>query len=172
MIRISLITIFLILTTLVFFSCKKKVEKEPTPKISEVAFIDKELEFWKEELSKLPYFIDTKNIKDPFVGPIVGKTVSYSEIINLKLVGIVEKNGIKMALLQDENKMGYFVKKGARVGNYKVLEIGKNQVILEEEITDIYGHKRKVKHVLTLPKEMGIKEELKEGSKKDTKKEE
>jgi hypothetical protein len=45
------------------------------------------------------------------------------------------------------------VKVGTKVGNIKVLEIGKDYVIIEEEETNIYGEKERNKRILPLKKE-------------------
>lgn len=140
--------------------CKKKVEEEVKPRVSEARFVDAEVESWKEELAKVPYSIDTKELKNPFMGPIVGKTISYSEVVSFKLVGVVEKKGERIALLQDEGRIGYFVKKGSVIGNYKILDVKKDRVFMEEEIVDIYGNKKKITRVLTLTKDFLGKENL------------
>lgn len=140
--------------------CKKKVEEEAKPRVSEAKFVDAEVESWREELVRVPYFIDTKDIKNPFTGPIVGKTIDYSDVVSLRLVGVVEKKGEKIALLQDEGRVGYFVKKGSFIGNYKILDVRKDRVFLEEEITDAYGNKKKITRVLTLPRDSLSKENL------------
>lgn len=140
--------------------CKKKVEEEIKPKVSEARFVDAEVEAWKEELAKVPYSIDTKNLKNPFVGPVVGKTISYSEVVSFRLVGVIEKKGERIALLQDEGRIGYFVKKGSVIGNYKILEVKRDRVFIEEEIADIYGNKKRITRVLTLTKDFLDKENL------------
>lgn len=134
--------------------CNKKKEEAISPKIGKNAtLIDKELETWKVELAKEPYIINSKEVKNPFVAPVVGKTISHENVLSIRLVGIVDKQGKKLALIQDEGKMGYLVKPGSKIGNYRILKIEKNQILVEEEITDLYGNRKKVQRVLSLVKE-------------------
>lgn len=140
--------------------CKKKVEEELKPKVAETRFVDAEVEAWKEELARVPYSIDTKDLKNPFVGPVVGKTISYSEVVSFRLVGVVEKGGERIALLQDEGRIGYSVKKGSIIGNYRIVDVKKDRVLLEEEVTDIYGNKKKITRVLLLTRDFPSKESL------------
>jgi len=68
-------------------------------------------------------------------------------------VGILEKRGERIALLQDDTKKGYIVKSGTKIGNIEVLEIGKDYVIIEEEEINIYGERERNKRILPLKKE-------------------
>ncbi|WP_028841851.1 pilus assembly protein PilP [Thermodesulfobacterium hveragerdense] len=134
--------------------CNKKKEEPISPKMGVNAnLIDKELDTWKVELAKEPYIINSKEVKNPFIAPVVGKTISYENVLSIRLVGIVDKQGKKWALIQDESKMGYLVKSGSKIGNYRILKIEKNQILVEEEITDLYGNRKKVQRVLSLVKE-------------------
>ncbi|AIH03638.1 pilus assembly protein PilP [Thermodesulfobacterium commune] len=150
-IKVWLVSLVLIC---LLIGCDKKKEEPISPKIGvNATLIDKELETWKVELAKEPYIINSKEVKNPFIAPVVGKTISYENVLSIRLVGIVDKQGKKWALIQDESKMGYLVKPGSKIGNYRILKIEKNQVLVEEEITDLYGNRKKVQRVLSLIKE-------------------
>lgn len=150
-IKVWLVSLVLIC---LLIGCDKKKEEPISPKIGvNATLIDKELETWKVELAKEPYIINSKEVKNPFIAPVVGKTISYENVLSIRLVGIVDKQGKKLALIQDEGKMGYLVKPGSKIGNYRILKIEKNQILVEEEITDLYGNRKKVQRVLSLVKE-------------------
>ncbi|QER42265.1 pilus assembly protein PilP [Thermodesulfobacterium sp. TA1] len=150
--KFCLISLFFLVVFLM--GCNNKKEDTSPKAVSfNATLIDKELETWKTELAKEAYVINPKEIKNPFVLPVVGKTISYEDVISIRLVGIVDKQGQRMALIQDEGRIGYLVKTGSKVGNYKVLKVEKNQVLVEEEIVDLYGNRKKVQRVLSLIKE-------------------
>lgn len=114
---------------------------------------DIELKNWMEVLEKEPYKIDLTKLKNPFISPKVLKQVSTEEKTVFKLVGILEKKGERLALLQDDNQKGYIVKPGSKIENIKVLKIGSNYVAIEEEKINIYGEREKSKKILYLKKE-------------------
>lgn len=149
------LVIFLLI--LILISCSYKEEKKESapkalPKKTEIE--DIELKNWAKSLEEKPYKINISKLKNPFIAPEVLKsTMEKRGKIPLDLVGILEKRGERIALLQDNTKKGYIVKVGTKVGNIKVLEIGKDYVIIEEEETNIYGEKERNKRILPLKKE-------------------
>ncbi len=147
--------ISLLITSLLIVGCSKKEEKaiisltEPSKKERDV-----ELEEWEKVLEKQPYKVDVSKLKNPFIGPeILKEAIAKREKIPLELVGILEKNGEKLALLQDNTKKGYIVRKGSQIRNIKIIEIGPDYIIIEEEAFSIYGGIEKNRRILTLKKE-------------------
>jgi len=115
--------------------------------------IDKELERWQKEITTSGYVIDSKKLIDPFKFVPANNSLISQDSFSLKLVGILEKNGEKMALLEDKNKIGYIVTPNTRIGKFKVLNIGKDYITVQQEIINVYGKKEKIKKVLRLGKD-------------------
>lgn len=149
------LAIFLLILFLI--SCSHKEEKKISvskdlPKKTEIE--DIELKNWEKSLEEKPYKIDISKLKNPFIAPEVLKSaMEKKEKIPLDLVGILEKKGEKIALLQDNTRKGYIAKVGTKIGNIQVLEIGKDYVIIEEEGINIYGETERNKRILHLKKE-------------------
>ncbi|GAB6887471.1 hypothetical protein JCM13304A_09690 [Desulfothermus okinawensis JCM 13304] len=121
-----------------------------------------------------PFKYDSKNLPDPFVPFIKAKKTGQSlknkgvknlgplqkiDPTQLRLIGILYSKDKKippMALVELPDKKGYILKVGTYVGQNGayVESILKNQVIIFEPITDIYGTKNK-KIVLKLHKKEG-----------------
>jgi len=144
------------LAVLLLAGCFQKEEKTSIVKKGgeEQKIEDTELKNWMKTLEEKSYKIDVSKLKNPFIAPETLKAFSEKkEKIPLELVGVLEKKGEKMALLEDNNKKGYIVKVGNKIGNIKILKIGKDYVIVEEEETNIYGEKEVRKRVLPLKKE-------------------
>lgn len=147
--------IFLVILLLI--GCSPKEEKKVSvskdlPKKTEIE--DIELKNWIKSLEEKPYKIDISKLKNPFIAPeILKSTMEKKEKIPLDLVGILEKKGERIALLQDNVRKGYIVKVGTKIGNIEILEIGKDYIIIEEEGINIYGEKEKNKRILYLKKE-------------------
>ncbi len=120
---------------------------------SKIKVEDKELKIWEQEIKKAPYEIKT-DLKNPFIIPILVSKSSTSEpTVFIKLVGILEKNGKRIALVEDNNNLGYFVKSGSQIGKIKILTIGKDYIIISQKIVNDYGEVKIVKKVLVLKKE-------------------
>jgi len=149
------LTIFLLILILISCSYKEEKKERPPKALPKKAEIeDIELKNWAKSLEEKPYKIDISKLKSPFIAPEVLKSaMEKKEKIPLDLVGILEKRGERIALLQDNNKKGYIVKAGTKIGNIEVLEIGKDYVIIEEEEVNIYGEKERNKRILPLKKE-------------------
>lgn len=150
--------IIIILSILIIASCFHKEEKTKIAKnfTKKEKMEDTELKNWIKALEEKSFKIDISKLKNPFIDPEVLKLIiAKREKIPLELVGILEKEKEKerMALLQDNTKKGYIVKTGSKIGNIKVLEIGTDYVIIEEEEINIYGEKEKRRRILPLKKD-------------------
>jgi type IV pilus assembly protein PilP len=78
-------------------------------------------------------------------------------ISQLKLVGIVLASSGNKALVQEASGKGYIIKKGTYIGlnSGKVVEIQKDNVIIEEEVEDVLGKVTTHKKEIRLPKPPG-----------------
>lgn len=144
-----------LISILLITGCSKKEEKANIP-IAEPPKEERdvELEEWGKILEKQPYKVDVSKLKNPFIAPeTLKEAIAKREKIPLELVGILEKSGEKFALLQDNTKKGYIVRKGSQIGNIKIIEIGPDYIIIEEETINIYGGIEKSRRTLTLKKE-------------------
>jgi Tfp pilus assembly protein PilP len=149
------IIVFLITVLILLGGCSHKEEKTNIGKNipKKTGKEDIELKNWIKTLEEKPHKIDITKLKNPFISPEVLKIFSEKKgKIPLELVGILKKGEEKIALLQDNNKKGYIVKEGAKIGNIKILEIGTDYVIIEEEEINIYGEKEINKRALSLKK--------------------
>ncbi len=152
----AIIVIFLVFICINLTSCGKEEKAEIVVSHKKLKIKDEELKKWKEEIEKPGYTIDLKKLKNPFVLlSVYAKKVQTKEFkpLKLKLVGIIEKNGEKVALLQDPTNKGYIIKEGMFLGTGKVKEIGDNYIIIEEEKKDIFGREKKIIKKLILQKE-------------------
>lgn len=79
------------------------------------------------------------------------------DLSQLKLVGIILASSGNRALIQETSGKGYIVKKGTYIGIYsgKIIEILKDEIIVEEETEDIFGKVSMVKKSLKLQKPPG-----------------
>ncbi|UCH20539.1 MAG: pilus assembly protein PilP [Deltaproteobacteria bacterium] len=79
------------------------------------------------------------------------------DISQLKLVGIVLASSGNKALVQEASGKGYIIKKGTYIGlnSGKVVEIQKDNVIIEEEVEDVLGKVTTRKKEIRLPKPPG-----------------
>ncbi len=143
-----------IISILLIVACSKNEKPIKKPrKVSNIKIEDKELKIWQQEIKKAPYKIKT-NLKNPFITPaFMSKSFALEPTVSIKLVGIVEKNGKRIALVQDNNNLGYFVKAGTQIGKIKILTIGKNYIIISQKIVNDYGEVKIVRKVLVLKKE-------------------
>lgn len=151
--------ITIILIILIIAGCfhkeeeKTKITKDFT---KEEKIEDTELKNWIKALEEKSFKINISKLKNPFIDPEVLKLIiAKKEKIPLELVGILEKEKERIALLQDNTKKGYIVKTGSKIGNIKVVEIGTDYVMIEEEEINIYGEKEKNKRILPLKKDRG-----------------
>ena len=149
--------IIIILFILIIAGCfHKEEEKTKIAKnfTKEGKIEDTELKNWIKALEEKSFKINISKLKNPFIDPEVLKLIiAKREKIPLELVGILEKEKERVALLQDNTKKGYIVKTGSKIGNIKVLEIGTDYVIIEEEEINIYGEKEKRRRILLLKKD-------------------
>lgn len=147
--------IIIILSILIIAGCFHKEEKTKIAKdFIKKKMEDTELKNWIKALEEKSFKIDISKLKNPFIDPEIFKLIiTKREKIPLELVGILEKEKERMALLQDNTKKGYIVKTGSKIGNIKVLEIGTDYVMIEEEEINIYGEKEKRRRILPLKKD-------------------
>lgn len=140
---------------ILFNSCQKGKEiKVEGPKPHTPLVKDVELEKWRESLKRESYTIDIAKTPNPFISPKTYNILAQKEeTIPLELVGILDKNGQKMALLQDSTRKGYIVKRGDRLGHSYIKEIGNDYLIIEETVENIFGVKTKRLRKITLKKE-------------------
>ena len=105
---------------------------------------EKELSQWRKEINKKPYLLNLKKLENPFFGSVYKKYFrKEKEFQPFKLVGIVKKKGGNLALLQDHFSKGYIVREGSRVGNFFVIKVADNYILVEKEEYDIFGKKIK-----------------------------
>lgn len=115
---------------------------------------DLDLERWREIIRRESYSIDISKTPNPFVPIKTPKTLKeQEEITPLELVGILIKDGDRYAILQDPLRRGYMVKKGDRLGNSLIKEIGVDYLICEEILQSENGKKIKRLRTITLKKE-------------------
>ncbi|RLG09217.1 hypothetical protein DRN73_10265 [Candidatus Pacearchaeota archaeon] len=153
--RYIIIVLFILIIAGCFHKDEEKI-KMAKDFTKEEKIKDIELKNWMKALEEKSFKIDISKLKNPFIDPEVLKLIiAKREKIPLELVGILEKERERIALLQDDAKKGYIVKTGTQIGNIKVLEIGTDYVIIEEEEINIYGKKEKNKRILPLKKDRG-----------------
>jgi type IV pilus assembly protein PilP len=75
----------------------------------------------------------------------------------LKLVGVIMAPSGNRALVQEASGKGYIIKEGTYIGlnSGRVVQIGKDRVVVEEEYEDIVGKISTRKKEITLPKPPG-----------------
>ena len=116
---------------------------------------EKELKQWKKEIKIKPYLLDLKKLRNPFFGLVYKKYFKGGEEFKpFKLVGIVKKKGGNLALLQDPFSKGYIVRVGSKVGDFLVIEIGDNYILVQRERYDVFGKKTKEVEKISLEKEL------------------
>lgn len=130
----------------------KKSETNATEPLTIVK--DTKLEMWREIITKEPFTINVNELSNPFISPrIHSELAEKDQAIQLELVGIVEKDGRRVALLQDSLRKGYIVKAGDRLGESRIIKIGKNYIIIEEPTIDATGKKVFRRRTISLQKE-------------------
>ncbi|MDF1590899.1 MAG: pilus assembly protein PilP [Desulfobacterales bacterium] len=79
------------------------------------------------------------------------------DLSQLKLVGIIQAPSGNKALVEEASGKGYIIKKGAFIGIHagRVLEIQKDQVVVEEEVENVLGQFTLEKKELKLQKPPG-----------------
>ena len=82
------------------------------------------------------------------------------DLTQLTLVGIIHSSDRSLALVQVPSGRGYVVKEGTRIGNRsgKVIQIGKDAVVVEELVEDFLKNVKKSVHELKLQKTAGAGE--------------
>jgi Tfp pilus assembly protein PilP len=115
-------------------TCQKK-EKPPAAK-QQLPVVRKEVkeevkEVKKEEVEK-KYVYKASHLRDPFIS-LIEKKKPEVKLEDLVLVGFLWDKKGKVALLESQKtKEGFVVTKGTRLGNGRVIYIGKDSVVLEQ----------------------------------------
>jgi len=136
------------------FGAKPNTESKPAP-------VDLDVPKKAPEAAAAPVRLDGSN-RDPF-RPMTLRTkvtrparenlspLERYELSQLKLVGIVWDIQEPRAMIEDSAGLGYVVKLGTPIGSNdgKVKAIHRNEVVVEEFYSDVYGARRK--------REVGIK---------------
>ncbi len=153
----KLFTGILISIVVLFFSgCSKQKKPSKNPNIMyKIKVENRKLKLWKEELKKQPYKI-SKSLKNPFIiYPLISPAsfVAPKVTISIKLVGILQKGGERIALVEDNNNLGYFVRAGSQIGQVKIVKVGKNYIVINQKVNIGNGKFKIIKKVLVLHKE-------------------
>ncbi len=160
-----LLTAYCLLLT-ILTGCKKEevapppvvpVKKAATPVQAAITTVKKE-EYVYSPIGK----------RDPFK-PFIEKKVSAAvskvpttplqgyDLGALRLVGVILLPGKKVAIIEDPTGRGYHVKEGTLIGmnEGRVVEIIKDEVIVEEKYLDEMGQTKTRKVSISIPKEQG-----------------
>ena len=126
-----------------------------------------------EESARLPATYDPIGKTDPFEPLFKEKPVPVKkkerkkriprtpveriDLSQLKLVAIILSPSGNMALVEEASGKGYVIKKGTYIGTNagKVVQIKKEQVIVEEEFEDVFGKVNTRQRDIKLPKPPG-----------------
>lgn len=148
--------LYLIFSLVIAISgCEKTKEvKVETVRPPSAVVKDIELERWKASIQKEVYSIDINKTPNLFITPKTYKLLAQKEeTIPVELVGIIDKKGKRMALLQDPARKGYIVKPGDKLGKSLIKEIGPDYLIIEDTIENNRGFKTKKTTKIILKKE-------------------
>lgn len=116
---------------------------------------------------KPEYVYDSSGKRDPFKSfidtekkarPAAPATPLQSYDLNtLRLVGIMMLPGKKLAIIEDPSGKGYHVKVGTHIGlnDGVVVEILKDEVVVEESYLDVTAQTKARKVSIKIPKEQG-----------------
>jgi len=144
---------------LIFVSCKKEEEqtnftkKTTSPKT--LVFEDKELSQWEKILAAETYHTTLRGFPNPFE-PFFKERSRPKKILRalsplerwslqeLRLTGIVKKDGRRWALIEDPSGKGYFVSVGTRIGPNQgyIARIGKDYILVREKVVDFLGREK------------------------------
>jgi len=150
------IVCILLFFNFILFGCKGKTSKkellQSLKNSKNIKVKDVFLEEWKKELTQAPYLLNIAKVVNPFKKP-EKFLLQNNRGIPLKLVGIVKKGSKYYALMEDQQNTGYMVKENEKIGNVKILKIGKNYVIILQKFKTVYGTIKYVKRTLSLSEE-------------------
>ncbi|MBX6423654.1 pilus assembly protein PilP [Thermosulfurimonas sp. F29] len=116
---------------------------------------DQELARWEKILAAETYHTRLRGFSNPFE-PFFRersrgrkKRVALSPLERwtlqeLRLTGIVKKNGRRWALIEDPSGKGYFVSVGTRIGPNQgyITRIGKDFIMVRERVVDFLGREK------------------------------
>jgi len=129
--------------------------KIETPEISDLYNPEGKLDPFEPLFRKEPESIPMRKKKSKRRTPLT--PLEKIDLSQLKLSAVILAPSGNRALVQETSGKGYIVKKGTYIGIYsgKIVEILEDQVIVEEEVEDIYGKVSIVKKSLKLQKPPG-----------------
>jgi len=129
--------------------------KIETPAISDLYNPEGKLDPFEPLFRKEPESIPIRKIKSKRRTPLT--PLEKIDLSQLKLSAVILAPSGNRALVQETSGKGYIVKKGTYIGIYsgKIVEILEDQIIVEEEVEDIYGKVSIVKKSLKLQKPPG-----------------
>jgi len=144
--------IILIIVINVIVSCKeKKVQKNNYNMPQQ--FVDVELQNWKKEFGKTPFILKISQLPNPFKQPVQMSEKKEPKALGIKLVGIIKKRGEYYALVEDQNKISYLVKKNQSVGDIKIINIRNTYIIVKQKIITPMGKVLYITKKVSLTKE-------------------
>lgn len=129
--------------------------KIETPEISDLYNPEGKLDPFEPLFRKEPESIPMRKKKSKRRTPLT--PLEKMDLSQLKLSAVILAPSGNRALVQETSGKGYIVKKGTYIGIYsgKIVEILEDQIIVEEEVEDIYGKVSIVKKSLKLQKPPG-----------------
>lgn len=72
---------------------------------------------------------DSKGRRDPFEPPAAREGAAGTSVASAKLTGIVQSAGTVLALVETPDGLGYILKPGDVLGDGRVIEIGRDNVV-------------------------------------------
>jgi len=129
--------------------------KIETPEISDLYNPEGKLDPFEPLFKKEPESTPIRKTKSKRRAPLT--PLEKIDLSQLKLSAVILAPSGNRALVQETSGKGYIVKKGTYIGIYsgKIVEILGDQIIVEEEVEDIYGKVSIVKKSLKLQKPPG-----------------
>ncbi|MDO8445235.1 MAG: pilus assembly protein PilP [Deltaproteobacteria bacterium] len=160
--RLTTVTCLLLLT---FIAGCKKEEAAPT-QAAPVKQVAKPVQAAVTTVKKEEYAYDAAGKRDPFKpfielekkgapAKVPLSPLQAYDVNELRLVGIILLPGKRVAMIEDPAGKGYNVTVGVLIGKNdgKVVEILKDEVIVEEKLVDETGQPKTRKVSITIPKE-------------------
>ena len=164
-----LLTAYCLLLT-VFIGCKKEEAAPPPAAAAKKAAAP--VQAVMTTVKKEEYVYVAAGKRDPFkpfielekkeVSSKVASTTPMTplqayDLSELRLVGVIILPGKKVAMIEDPTGKGYNVKEGTLIGasDGKVVEIQKDEVVVEEKYRDEMGKTRTRKASIRIPREQG-----------------
>lgn len=163
--------VFLLLTAccllLTFFTGCQKEEEAPPP-VKTVKKAAAPVQAAITTVKKIEYVYEPAGKRDPFkpfvelvkkAAPSKVPTTPLQayDLNELRLVGVLILPGKKVAMIEDPTGKGYSVKEGTLIGmkEGKVVEIIKDEVVVEERYLDETGQAKTMRVSMKIPREQG-----------------